>query len=166
MPESIEPQAEDVAVFSTDYDYKPLEKGFFERMNETVFGLMSGRWRKKAPMQSVQQRPSQIASDCAHQQRPVIMPTVVQDPPRHFEIPKDYEIQNGLLFRKKTLPERVRDSIKFPALSKLTAVINGCALLVFCAGTYILYAELPGHPNLVAGILLAIVGANVLISRR
>jgi hypothetical protein len=81
-------------------------------------------------------------------------------------IPKGFEIQNGLLIKKKTLAERVRDQIKFPVLKSSKSLINGAALILFAVGAIAIYSELPTHPELVVGILIVSISANIIISNR
>jgi hypothetical protein len=68
--------------------------------------------------------------------------------------------------RKKSTFDIAVDQIKYPAINKTNAVINGMALIVFCAGSFILYSELPGRIDLVIGILLVSVAVNIIVSSR
>lgn len=81
-------------------------------------------------------------------------------------IPQGQNILHGLLTRKKTLAETVRDQIKFPPIKNVNSIINGAALVVFAVGSCILYSELPTRPELVIGILLVIIAGNVIVNNR
>jgi len=152
--------------FDTDYDYKPLNKSFFQRVEEGLFRLMSGRFgKKKIPVKKEPAVSPEIKAPIPDQQTPRA-PAY----PRNYEIvnppPSGYEVSNGNLFRKKNTAERVRDAFKFPNLKVANTIINGIALLVFAAGAYLLYSELPTRPELVIGILMVCVAGNVIIAKR
>jgi hypothetical protein len=162
MDESIE----DTTSFEQPFDYKPLEKGKFQKLEESVYSLLS---RKKQPV--IKQEPimvgkvGPITPAEAHKLQASSVALDVEEW-HNTQISPTHEVQNGLVFQKKTFAEKARDQLKFPQISKVPAVINGAALLVFAVGAYILYSELPTRPELVVGIILVSVAGNVIVSQR
>ena len=153
------------ASFDGDYDYKPLDKSFLQRVEEKAFRLMSGQFLKRKPVEKKEpvveipiddmfepvvtktSRP-QIIETNPIDGNPVILPEPVKAP------------------AKTPLIQRIKSAIKFPAISKVNAVINGIALAVFAAGSYVLYTALPTRPELVLGIIMVSVAGNVIVSSR
>ena len=76
-----------------------------------------------------------------------------------------FTFTSNVRIKKKSLAERVRDQIKFPAINAVNAIINALALLIFGVGAYILYSELPTHVELVIGIILVSVAGNIIVRR-
>jgi hypothetical protein len=153
-----------------DYNSMPQKRFSAGGFNEWIFGLMRPKSKVSAK--------TPIKPKVAQSSGPV--PTYQEDLPTNLQpisthhrderpyyyAPPGFEIQNGLLMQKKTLPERVRDQIKFPVLKSSQSIINGAALVIFAVGAYILYSELPTRPELVVGILLVAISANLIISNR
>lgn len=137
-----------------DYNAMPQGKMSMGGINEWVFGLMRPK-RKGTP---ARKQPTHITPKSPY--TPVEYKVIAN------EVPEGYEVRNGLLFQKKTLAERVRDQLKFPAIKNSQSVISAAALVVFAIGAYILYSELPTRPELVIGILLVTIAANIIVNRR
>jgi hypothetical protein len=62
-------------------------------------------------------------------------------------------------------PTKQKFSVRLSSISKVNVLINGIALLIFAAGAYILYSELPTRPELIAGIVLVACASGVLAGR-
>lgn len=158
---------EDDTSFDKPFDYKPLDKGFFAKIEGVVFGLLR---RKKAIDASqtidMQARAKPLPATKAYGYD--VPGNRIEVPINQFEvkIPYDHQVQNGLLIRKMTLAEKVRSQLRFPALSKLNTLITGAGLLITITGAYMLYANLPTLPQLVIAILLVSIGTNIVISSR
>ena len=144
---------------SDGFDITPMNKGRFTGLNERIFELMRPKRKKAITQQPIPLTPARVPDPSLPS-----APVAIELPPAR--IPKGFEVQNGLLLKKKSLAERVRDQIRFPVINKVPAITNGVALLVFVVGAYILYSELPTHPELVVGIVLCIIAGNVIVSNR
>lgn len=134
-----------------DYNAMPQGKMSFGGINEWVFSLMRPK-RKGIP---TRKQPIHTTPKPSHS--PVEYKVIAN------EVPEGYEVRNGLLFQKKTLAERVRDQLKFPAIKNSQSIISAAALVVFAIGAYILYSELPTRPELVIGILLVTIAGSILV---
>jgi hypothetical protein len=163
--------------FDSDaFDGTPMKKSMFSGWNDRIFEMMRPKRKKLIRQQPLPQPLSGVPSGVPFSDS--VGRTSVPDPAveewvngtpvkyRAIEIPRGFEVQNGLLIRSKNLAERVRDQLRFPIVNKVPAITNGVALLVFAVGTYILYAELPTHPELVVGMVLCIIAGNVIVSNR
>ena len=147
-----------------DYGAMPQSRISTGGLNEWIFGLM----RPKSKISAKPKRaPVQLPLREEQPERPPTreLPIPIYGE-RDIPVPAGYEVQNGLLIRKKTLPERVRDQIKFPVLKNTQSLINGAALVIFAVGASIIYSELPTRPELVIGILIVAISANIIISNR
>jgi len=140
--------------FDLEYDYQPLEKGFFQRMEEKMFRLMSGDFMKRKKKQPVKESMPEIVEE----------PLPVND--EMFETPiKPVEIAPLKVKEpKKTILTKIREKIHFPTISK--AITNGLALIAFTVGVYMIYLELPTHLELVLGIIVVSIAGNVIVISR
>jgi len=140
--------------FDLEYDYQPLEKGFFQRMEEKMFRLMSGDFLKRKKKQLVKEPIPQIVEE----------PLPVDD--EMFESPtKPIEIAPLKTKEpRKSILMKIREKIHFPTISK--AITNGSALIAFMIGAYMIYLELPTHLELVLGIIVVSIAGNVIVSSR
>jgi hypothetical protein len=148
-----------------DYTSIPQKRLSAGGLNEWIFGLMRPKSKLSAkPVKAT--APIPLVHEVKSYQASPDAPIFVQDSPRSFSVPPGYTAQNGLLIKKKTIVERARDQMKFPVLKNTQSIINGAALILFAAGAYILYSELPTRPELVVGILIVSISANIIISNR
>lgn len=160
MLEDTDAQTPSETNFDLEYDYQPLEKGFFQRMEEKVFRFMSGDFLKRKKKEPVKEAVPEKA----------LIPEIVEGPltvdDEIFEEPaKPVEIAPLVQEEpKKGFADKIREKAHFPAVSKV--ITNGIALAVFAVGSYLLYSELPMHPELVAGIIMVSVAGNVIIAGR
>lgn len=139
-----------------DYNAIPQKRISFSGINEWIFGLMRPKRDISAKIQS---NATIVQSNPAKPYRKI-------NPIDGHAFNPDYAISNGLIFKKKTLPERVRDSLKFPAINNVNSLVTGIAMIAFVIGSFIIYSELPTRPELVLGILIVAISANVIISNR
>jgi hypothetical protein len=130
--------------------------------NDWLFGLM----RPKRKVVSAGRNPIDGHEMKTGHPIPLHHPDIEISPTPRLEIPRGFVIQNGLLMRSKNLAERARDQILYPILKSTNSMINGAALVLFAIGAIILYSELPTRPELVIGILLIAISANIIISNR
>jgi hypothetical protein len=144
-----------------DYTSIPQKRLSAGGLNEWIFGLMR-------PKSKLSAKPVKASAP-----RPPVPVVIAETNPitgnllkAPDTIPVGYTAQNGLLIKKKTIVERARDQMKFPVLKNTQSIINGAALILFAAGAYILYSELPTRPELVVGILIVSISANIIISNR
>ena len=145
------------------FDGTPIKRGHFGGFNEWIFSLM--RPKKKViavPRQTILKGPvrSTTGPKPEFKGSPPVAPT-----DQHHGAPDGYEVRNGLLLKRKTTAERVRDQIRFPVLKSVQAMIYGIALIVFAVGAYLLYSALPTRPDLVIGILMVSIAGNLIINR-
>jgi hypothetical protein len=144
-----------------DYTSIPQKRLSAGGLNEWIFGLMRPKSKLSAkPVKASAPRPP-IPVVTAETNPITGNPLKAPD-----TIPVGYTAQNGLLIKKKTIVERARDQMKFPVLKNTQSIINGAALILFAAGAYTLYSELPTRPELVVGILIVSISANIIISNR
>jgi hypothetical protein len=162
MEEEVEMTTQPEASFDGDFDYKPLSKSFFQRMEEKLFRVMSGQFLKRKKVEKKEPVVEAPAEDLFEPVTKVSRPQILETNPidGHPLVPME---QKSV---KKPFVQKIKDSIKFPAISKVNAIINGIALAVFAAGSYVLYMALPTRPELVLGILMVSVAGNVVISSR
>lgn len=149
-----EDDIEDIDLFDNimDEEVKPVRKGIFARAEEGLFRFVSRRKKSTEP-QSKSTRPE---SGKEHYK-------IVEEPAPTPDIPKGYEQSNGLLLQKKTLAERVAFQIKHPVQFRMSKVIvNGIALLAFAIGAFLIYSELPTHPEIVIGIILVSIAGSMI----
>jgi len=132
-----------------DYAYAPLEKSGLQKIEEKIFSIFRG---KKKPV-------------------PVVKPAAKQakkpdtEPVKH--LPAMPEIPPlPLPVTRKTTFEKARDQIKFPQITKFDAVVRCLGMILFAYGAYSLYSNLPGHADLVLGIVIICVATNLIIASR
>ena len=147
-----------------DYNAIPQRRFSIGGFNDWIFNKM----RPKSKSAKVPVKPKKVEPEISDE---VISnnpnATVVFNPPiKDYQLPSGYTIQNGLLLQKKSLAERVRDQIKFPVLKSSKSLVNGAALILFAVGAIAIYSELPTHPELIIGILIVSISANIIISNR
>ena len=145
-----------------DYQYAPLPKSGF-----SIRGLLEWSFEKMRPKSSIVQKPITNRNPIKNQTgipEDFYTQGILVNDNRHFEIPEGYEIQNGLVLQKKSLAEKVRDQLKHPQLKLAGQLIPGVALAAFAIGAIMVYAELPGRPSLVIGIILLCIAGNVIVS--
>jgi hypothetical protein len=148
-----------------DYGAMPQSKVSAGGLNEWIFGLMRPKSKISAkPLRTSVQQP--VRKEYPENSLPTPSELTLNGERIIPSPAAGFEIQNGLLIRKKTLPERVRDQIKFPVLKNTQSLINGAALVIFAVGASIIYSELPNRPELVVGILIVAISANIIISNR
>jgi hypothetical protein len=163
-------------------DPAPMSGGRLGGINDWIFSMMR-------PKRAISAKPKQISQDpllrlrslpdgedIEEPQKPLIRRISQHISPQRespssphqplIEIPPLQEVQNGLLIQKKSFIDRAKAQLKFPKIAKTIGITNGAALLVFAVGAYILYANLPTHPELVVGIILVSIAGNVIISQR
>ena len=151
------------------FDSSPIKRGHVGGFNEWIFSLM--RPKRKviaAPKRTIPKelaKPIAVAPQKAYQASPDAN-LFIRGSPRSFTIPSDYEVQNGLVFRKKTLAERVRDQLQYPIIKSSASTVNGISLAVFAVGAYLLYSALPTRPDLILGIVLVSLAGNVIMNNR
>lgn len=208
--------------FENQFDYKPLKKGTFARIEESFFKIMRGK-QKPVPQKPVQQKPVRppvkMTGTAAKPLNQMQKQNPVQNPVQKQPIktpglamekwelgkPEDYipkaaipnipleeplfvtaDIENkpypgvsstkkgflSFLKRKEKVTDEVQEKPETPipksklsSINKLNVLINGIALLLFAAGAYILYSELPTRPELIAGIVLVSCASGVLAGR-
>jgi hypothetical protein len=139
------------------FDSTPIRRGGAGGFNEWIFSMMRPKKKVAAvPRQTTPRGPV----------RPMMRPEPGLEAIPNADIPKGFEVQNGLLFRKKTIPERVRDQLRFPIIKSSASMINGIALAVFAVGAYLLYSALPTRPDLVLGIILVSAAGNLIMNNR
>ena len=146
-----------------DYNAMPQKRFSIGRFNDWIFSKM----RPKSKSAKVTVKPKKIESEIideviSNPNAAVVFNAPIQD----HKLPSGYTIENGLLLQKKSLAERVRDQIKFPVLKSSRSIINGAALILFAVGAIVIYSELPTHPELVVGILIVAISANIIMSNR
>jgi hypothetical protein len=147
------------------FDSTPIKAGRFSNFNERIFSLMTPK--RKA----IQQEPINpfIRDTPRLPQDPRYAPVEVMAPPSpdiEILIPPTHEVQNGLLFPKKSLAEKVRDQIRYPVIKSTATITSGLALVIFAVGAYLLYSALPTRPDLVLGIILVSLAGNILMNNR
>ena len=164
-----------------DYASMPRERISFGGINDFIFSLMRPK-KKPGILSRVPKTSAKIVAPAA--------PVEYMGPPFHpdnhllpchppmtfnphndldvpITIPPGFMVENGLLLRKKTLPERVAMQIRNSFLNHSSAtIVRGLALAAFAIGALMIYAEIPTHPEIVAGIVLCVVAGNVLIANR
>jgi hypothetical protein len=158
------------------FDSTPINRSRFSGLNERIFALMRPKKPASKPQKPVVQeaQPSQPADSHKFVDPSQRLPLAGSLYAGQYEVATravssasgEHEIQNGLLMRKKTLAERVRDQIRFPILKSAPSMIYGFALVVFSVGAYLLYSALPTRPDLVLGIILVSLAGNVIINNR
>lgn len=156
MPEDIDAPSQTDSNFDSDFDYQPLAKSFFQRMEEKMFSLMSGGFLKRKkktpepipePVQELEEDPEELFEEQEKHVRPEI----------EIVMPEQKPVE-------KTRFEKIKEKLQTISFPK--AIVNGLALAVFAAGSYLLYSELPMHPELVTGIIMVSVAGNVVIAGR
>jgi hypothetical protein len=155
-PDKVIPQSETNFGDET-FDSTPIKRGHFGGFNEWVFSLMRPKKKVTAtPGRTILKGPV----------RPMMRPEAGVKVLPGADIPKGYEVQNGLLLQKKSLAERARDQLRFPILKSSASMVNGISLGVFAVGAYLLYSALPTRPDLVIGIILVSLAGNVIMNNR
>jgi len=157
MPEEIDAPIPAETNFDSDFDYKPLEESFFQKTEEKLFRLMSGSmFRKKNPA---------VKPDV----KTVVIPEPVIAADDLFEEMGATEIiipPSPIPVVKKSRLEQIKEKIHLPVIPGMKIISNGIALAVFAAGAYLMYSEIPTHPELVVGIVMVSVAGNILIYGR
>lgn len=147
----------------TTLDYKPLEKTGMQKYEDMFFSMLRGKKGKES-------KPKENVGFFSRKTKPEPQKTVAAsngDRIMYSHVEDREETVASLpLIRRKTLSETVLTQLKFPQISKSTAVVNGLALAVFAVGSILLYSQLPTRPTLVIGIILVSIAGNVLISSR
>lgn len=92
-----------------DYTSMPQKRFSAGGINEWIFGLMRPKSKVSAKTYI---KPKAAQPSGPLPTNPEGLPTNPQPLPTNP--PQGFEIKNGLLFKMKTLPEHVRDQIKFP----------------------------------------------------
>jgi hypothetical protein len=146
------------------FDSTPIKAGRLSGFNEKIFSFMTPK-RKPIKQEPIDPMPMYNPLITRAPLRPEVQTkTPTLDPDNN---PSGYEIQNGLLFPKKTVAERVRDQLRYPEVMKnIPVTINGLALVIFAVGAYLLYSALPTRPDLILGIILVALAGNVLMNNR
>ena len=145
-----------------DYNAMPQKRFSIGGLNDWIFSKMRPKSKSAKLPVKLKKVETQIDEVISNPNAAVIFNAPIQD---HI-LPSGYTIENGLLLQKKSLPERVRDQIKFPVLKSSKSLINGAALILFAVGAIVIYSELPTHPELVVGILIVAISANIIMSNR
>jgi hypothetical protein len=148
--------------FEDDFDYKPLKKGAGASLEDKLFGLLRGKKKiktlvkpqeKSKPKMAVQ---AEAVPDSFFEEGEVKLPLITANPITGHD----------LVARTPRIPKLTsKFAIKPLSTLAVNAVIKGMALAVFAAGGFLIYAELPTHPELVIGIVMVSVAGNVVVSR-
>ena len=146
-----------------NYDAMPQKRFSLGNFNEWLFSKMRPKRKVSVKIPAKQKKEPETTDEVISNPNAA---SIFNIPIEDHKLPSGYTIQNGLLLKKKTLAERVRDQIKFPVLKSSKSLINGAALILFAIGAITIYSELPTRPELVIGIILISVSANIIISNR
>ena len=147
--------------FEDDFDYKPLKKGAGASLEDKLFGLLRGKKKIKTPVKPQEKSKPKMAvqaeavPDSFFEEGEVKLPLVAVNP----------ITGNDLVAQTPQIPKQKSKFIKPLSTLAVNAVIKGMALAVFAAGGFLLYAELPTHPELVIGIVMVSIAGNVVVSR-
>lgn len=133
----------------------PQKKGLMNKLFGAMSGGMKDKLNQKYPERKLVKSVPNIVDE-----KPIAVEESLPLPSIELSYPKEYL---GGRLREKTLAERVRDSIKFPAINKSGVIVNGLALLAFVTGAYLIYAELPTHPEIVAGMVMISLAGSLLM---
>ena len=181
--------------FNEPFDYKPLKKGVFAKLEEALFKAARGKKKvippKKEPDTS--KVPSSAFQPVIPKTSPVPMEKTAVEKSKEFhalERPRiigvhphplpntDAGIIN--LDMPPVIPDTVLPEIKIPvippvkpklasrlsSINKVNVIINGASLAIFVTGAFILYSELPTRPELVIGIVMIAAASGVLATGR
>jgi hypothetical protein len=127
-----------------DYAYAPLEKSGLQKIEERIFSIFRGK-KKPVPVK--------------HVKNPDTLPA------KHTPILPEFQPPQLPVTRKTTF-EKALDQIKFPQITKLDAVVRCLGMVLFAYGAYSLDSNLPGHANLVLGIVIVSVATNLIVASR
>lgn len=132
-----------------DYAYAPLEKSGLQKIEERIFSIFRGK-KKPVPVVKSAAKPSKKpdAEPAKH------LPAIPEIPPLPLPV------------TRKTTFEKARDQIKFPQITKLDGMVRGAGVILFAYGAYSLYSNLPGHADLVIGIVIVSVATNLIVTSR
>lgn len=150
----IKKTAPDIDFDNGNYDYAPLPKARF-----SIGNIMEWTFERMHPRKPVVQKSRKVSV-----LDPRILP-VKPMPQGEPTLPEGYEISNGLLINKKSLAEKVRDQIKFPWIKSSSEIVRGIAAIVLCIGAFMIYAQIPGHPEIVIGVVLVSLAGNVIMAK-
>jgi len=119
------------------------KKGLLERVEHCVFGIMR---RRRKPAQEP------------------IHPDATTEPKRHAEDAPAETSQFVASSPDRIPPTAKKQKLSFFDASNIFAKIlsRSLYLVILCSGVFMISSELPTHPNLVIGLVLVAVGANVL----
>jgi hypothetical protein len=163
--------------FDEAFDYKPLKKGFFAKLEDTLFKSMRGKKKVTIPIKPAGVGVSQkievkIPPTPAVKQPMNIFnkfgkhPGMPSPPPAQPAVPvPPTRLPNGQLPSEVILP-KTQQKFAISSINKVNVLINGVALLVFVVGAFIIYSELPTKPELVAGIVLIAAASGVIANNR
>jgi len=167
------PKRSAISFENADIDYKPLEKTGFAKVQESIFRLVSGNKAKSVIAPKRPPTPVPAKSDLPYMGPPFHpdnRPTAFNPQNNLNEpvvVPKGFAVENGLLVRAKSLPERVKMQLKHGYAMRASAItVRGLALAAFAIGAVLIYSEIPAHPDIVIGIVLCSVAGNVLVGNR
>jgi hypothetical protein len=170
-PDKTIPHAE--TDFGNDaFDGTPMKRGRFGGFNEWVFSLMRPKKKVAAiPKSTIQKgptKPSMLSPDNNEMlfESGTLKKTLERNPISGNALEARWQPNNVVKQKKESVIARLRSKFQFLHTNKLNAVFNGFALVIFAAGTYVLYSEIPGHIGLVVGIIMIIVAGNIIVANR
>lgn len=147
--------------FDEMFSEEAPKPGILKRIEEKLYGLI--RRAPKIQKKGTTERRMPDASADVVQEKAVPADDLFED--KKPEIPSGMEVQNGLLIRKKTIAEKVAFQLKHSLADKASKIfVQGLALSTFCIGSFMVYSEIPLHPELVLGIILVTVSGNIIIA--
>lgn len=149
---------------SANYEYAPLPKSGF-----SLRGILEWSFEKMHPRTKIVQKKTldQIKQDHAAAMSKHTQISHLREERILFSpdaVPEGYEVSNGILIAKKSLAEKVRDQIKYPWIKSSSGAVKGIAAIVLCIGAFMIYAQIPGHPEIVIGIVLVSLAGNVIMA--
>ncbi len=155
---SIKTTSPDIDFDNGNFDYTPLPKSRF-----SIGNLMEWTFERMRPKSKIPAPKIRLPGKQEMYVDPNYRKGFAEKP--DYKIPENAEIQNGLLVTKKSLAEKVRDQIKHPWLKSSSEITRGLAAIVLCIGAVMIYAEIPGHPGIVVGIVLISLAGNVIMAK-
>ena len=169
--------------FEDEFDYKPLKKGAGAGLEDKLFNLFRGKKKVKSQVK-LQEKPKlaaiprvEVASpestslfEDATPVKPVnpitghgIRPEILAMKPAPTDTDRPNQIWSATY--QKDMKQKSRFALKPLSTLAINSLVKGLALAVFAAGGFLLYSELPTHPELVIGIVMVSVAGNVIVSR-